>query len=507
MHPVLRRSQLVWYATLLLICVTAFWLTALISADIFERIPHVEDEAAYLFQAQVFAQGQLSVATPPYRESYWSPFVIDFEGRRFGKYPPGYPLLLSIGVRAGAPWAINAMLGALTLWVVALLGRKVFSPQAGLLAAALGLTCPVFLAMSSSLLSHATSIFFITLFLWGFAGMLQESSKKSPTGKRHFAVITGLTLGYVIITRPYDAIGVGFPFALYLLFRSIRGDREILRQGLITAITVLFVSLMLPVYWYWLTGNVIQSPYRFVWPYDRPGFGSDVGVKGYTLSIGLVHLKFNLQALASSFLGWPGYLNIFFTLIPILVRPRDTWIRLMLAGIVSLVALHLTYWYYGGQDAGFPRYYYAAIPMLLLLTAQGIETLATGLNALSKRGLGRVGFGRPVLYLALVGLVVYNGLVFLPPNLTAFHGKSGIVAAPLQVVQDAHITNAVVFVTDVGLWTDFAVFFAANNPTLDGDIVYAIYRNDQLAHAVRSLYPDRISCYLQYQSALVPCDF
>ena len=35
-----------WYLALLLICMAAFFLTALISEGIFERIPHVEDEAA-----------------------------------------------------------------------------------------------------------------------------------------------------------------------------------------------------------------------------------------------------------------------------------------------------------------------------------------------------------------------------------------------------------------------------------------------------------------------------
>jgi len=113
---------------------------------------------------------------------------------------------------------------------------------------------------------------------------------------------------------------------------------------------------------------------------------------------------------------------------------------------------------------------------------------------------------KPVLYLALLGLVLYNGLAFLPPHLGAFQGKSGITAAPLQVARDAGLTNAVVFVTDYELWYDFAVFFAANNPTLDQGIVYAIYRNDQQARAVRSLYLDR-DCYVQRQSRLLPCHF
>ncbi len=518
-----------WHAALLLICVTAFFLTALISQGIFERVPHVEDEAAYLFQAQVFAQGRVSVPTPPYPESYWSPFVVDYQGRRFGKYPPGYPLLLSLGVRAGAPWVVNALLGSLSLWFIAQLGREIYSPTAGLLAAALGLACPVFLAESASLLSHPTSLFFITLFLWAFARMIRSSTCEPPplwpvsrpslwpvSRPSHHALIAGLSLGYVAITRPFDAIGMGFPLALYGLIRGLRGDRRLLRQGMIVAVVTLLIGLTLPAYWYRLTGDVTSNPYRFVWPYDHPGFGPDVGLGGHTLTIGLFQARFNLRAIATGLLGWPGYLNVAFLFLPFVLRPRDTWNYLLLTSFASLVGLHVTYWYYGGHDAGFPRYYYAALPVLLLLTARGIELLSAALRRLpAGKAASRVGLSPAGLlpYLALVALVLYNGLFFLPPHLAAFRGKSGITAAPLRVVRDAGVTNAVVFITDVESWHDFAVFFAANSPTLDTDVVYAIYRNEQQARAVGDLYPNR-ACYLlnapheiQSQPQLRPCPF
>ena len=106
----------------------------------------------------------------------------------------------------------------------------------------------------------------------------------------------------------------------------------------------------------------------------------------------------------------------------------------------------------------------------------------------------------------LIGLVLYNGLVYLPPNLSLFRGKSGITAAPLQAAQEAGLTNAIVFVTDVEHWYDFAVFFSANSPTLDSDVVYAIYHNPQQALAVRDLFRDR-DCYIQSQAWLQACPF
>ena len=500
-----------WYAALLLICTAAFGLAALISLGIFERIPHVEDEAAYLFQAQVFAQGRLKVPTPLYPTSYWSPFVLDFEGQRFGKYPPGYPLLLSLGVLVGRPWIVNALLASLGLGILAYAGRDIYSPVVGLLAAALGLTVPVFLAMSGTLLSHPTSLLFTCLFLWAYAGLIR---KPPGTLRWGYSVIAGLGLGCLLVTRPFDAIGVSILFALYLFVRGLRVDRDLLRQGVIIAAIVALFGLLLLTYWYSVAGT-LGNPYTLLWPYDRPGFGPDLGPEGYTLATGQRYLRVNLRDLATGFLGWPGYLNVLFLLLAFILRPRDRWNYLLLTGFLSLAALHVTYWYYGGRDAGFPRYYYAGLPMLLLLTARGIELAAVALHRLSRRvrlpyaqssAKANLPIAHLPIYLALIALTLYNALVFLPPNLNAFRGKSGITAAPLRVAQKAGLTNAIVFVPGVDHWYDFAVFFSANSPTLDSDVVYAIYGNEPQARAVRDLYPDR-DCYVQSESELLPCPF
>lgn len=510
MRAISNSVSFLWGATLLLVCAAAFLVIALISLGIFERVPHVEDEAAYLFQAQVFAQGRLSVSTPPYPESYWSPFVVDFQGQRFGKYPPGYPLLLSLGVRLGRPWIVNALLAALSLWFLAQLGRVIYSPTTGLIAAALGLTCPVFLAESGTLLSHTASFFLTVVFLWAFANLIEV-----PGGQHNRqAVVAGLALGFLLITRPYDALGVGLPFGLYALAHILHGNRRLLRHGVMVVGIALIFGLMLLVYWRLLTGQFVNA-YRLVWPYDRPGFGPEIGVNGYTLQTGFFLTRLNLRALSRGWLGWPGYLNIVLLWAPFLLRPRDRWNYLLLAGFVSVVTVHITYWYYGGHDAGFPRYYYAALPMLLLLTARGIELVAGSLRSLASRVWPpakmrafqiSAGCVTLALYGAVVALVVYNVVAFLPDNLRAFQGKYGITAAPLRAVREAGITGALVFVTPYETWRDFAIFFAANSPTLDSDVVYAIYRDKTQAQAVKALYAGR-QCYVQRRDRLTPCSF
>ncbi|MGA7670946.1 MAG: hypothetical protein WBW04_11040, partial [Nitrolancea sp.] len=82
----------------LFICLISFLASAWVSTNVFDRLPHVEDDVAFLFQAKTIASGHL-LATPPQSPIFFQiPFVIIRDGHWFGKYPPGYPMVLAIGV-------------------------------------------------------------------------------------------------------------------------------------------------------------------------------------------------------------------------------------------------------------------------------------------------------------------------------------------------------------------------------------------------------------------------
>ncbi len=91
---------------------------------VFEGMAHLEDEMAYLWQAQVIAQGQLTVPSPPNPKSFLFPFVVDYNGQRFGKYPLGWPVVLAIGERLNLRHWVNPLLAGLGVWLTYLLGRK-----------------------------------------------------------------------------------------------------------------------------------------------------------------------------------------------------------------------------------------------------------------------------------------------------------------------------------------------------------------------------------------------
>ena len=200
---------------IILLCAAACLITALIAHFAFERLPHLEDEVAYLFQARTLALGRLTVPSPESPEAFWTPFVLDHEGRRFGKYPPGWPAVLSLGVLAGAPWLVNPLLAALSVYLLYRLGRSLYDERAGLLAGVLALASPLFLVLSGSYLSHLASLAWLLLFgLW----FLWAARGQSPW----YALGAGLALGAAFLTRSLTAIAWAAPLGIWALWQVVR---------------------------------------------------------------------------------------------------------------------------------------------------------------------------------------------------------------------------------------------------------------------------------------------
>lgn len=477
-------------------------LVAIVAAALFARfisgpLPHSEDEAAYLFQAQVFAQNRLTVPTPPLADAFWSPFVLDYNGHRFGKYPPGWPLLLSLGVRLNAPWLVNALLGVASLVVVAMLGFYAYRPPreataVGLLAAGLGLVTPAWLFQSGLMLSHAASMAWVAL------ALLTLCTLTRPGTSPRQAALPGVFLGLAFITRPFAGLSAGLVIGLFLLVGVARRQLEG-RVLLWIAAGGLPVALLLPLYYWAIGGSPDFNPYLLVWPYDRPGFGPDIGPYGYSLHDAIfINTRLKLTTLAAGLFGWPAYLNPLFVPIPFLARRVNRWDWLLLGLIASVIGLHIFYWAFGGADGGTPRYYYDALPAFLLLTARGVIILS--------QSLGRVRpWLSPLPLLVVTALIAWNLCWNLPSLLAAEQVKYGISPAPLHTVTQANLPQpALVLVRNVKNWTDFAAPFAANSPTLDGPLLFAIAWDDDWARQLRRQFPAR-SCWELSDNTITPC--
>ncbi|MCC7206077.1 MAG: glycosyltransferase family 39 protein, partial [Anaerolineae bacterium] len=177
----------------LALMIFAFLAAAVVSRTVFERLPHLEDEFAYLYQARIFARGQVWVERDEPVKVFWQPFVLQPEEpvdgalRRFGKYIPGWPLVLTPGIWMGQPWVINAFLAMLSVGLVYRLGKEIFSEPAGLVAALLTAISPVALLLNATLMSHTWAMFAALVFTYSYWRTL-----KRGRGRYLWAALGGL---------------------------------------------------------------------------------------------------------------------------------------------------------------------------------------------------------------------------------------------------------------------------------------------------------------------------
>ena len=158
----------------------------LVAVRVFEAVPHVEDEMAYVWQAKVLAHGQMTAPTPPEPQSMYVPFVVDANGHRSAKYPPGWPMVLALGMLLGIRTWVNPLLGGLAVWLTFRLGQKICNSLTGLLAALLTVTSPFFLIISGSLDSNSWSLVLSIIFVLAWLDTFHLGNREDLNSKEAY---------------------------------------------------------------------------------------------------------------------------------------------------------------------------------------------------------------------------------------------------------------------------------------------------------------------------------
>lgn len=481
----------------LLLAGAALASTLYVADVVLQRMPHVQDSVAYLFQAKTFALGRLWVPTPALPEFFQHEFIVMKDGRWFSKYPPGWPMLLTLGVLAGAPWAVDPICGALSIYVIYRLGAEIYRPRVGLVAAALGVVSPFFLFLSASMMAHGSGLLFCLLFAWGFWRAGRSSHPLLP------AALCGAAFGVGFLIRPYTMIVIALPFGLVALVQLARRPADGIRRYLPAAVTATpFVTAFLA-YNAYFTGNPFYPTQQLWWSFDTVGFGPGHGPWGFTPIDALNNTSRNLLELLEHTFGWPEFLTLSLALVPFVAGRFRAWDWLMGAAFVALIVGYGLWWADGIMYG--PRFYFEGLGFFLLLTARGIEVTVeraqriVSFSALARRfriplawkgvsdvransGADAVRTPRiqpriaPVLAYGFVALLVaFNFAYYFPGQWQLYHGYNYVNHSKLDAVERAGIHHAVVF-ADVGQsyeWWEYGMVFSANDPLLRGDVIFA----------------------------------
>jgi 4-amino-4-deoxy-L-arabinose transferase-like glycosyltransferase len=453
----------------------------------FERLPHLEDEFANLWQASVMAQGRIWIPSPEEPRSFLVPFVVDFEGRRFGKYPPGWPAVLSLGVRLGIGWLVNPLLAGASVWLIFRLGSKLGGEGIGLLAAALSAVSPFLLVLAGSLMSHVFSLFLALAFASAWLDLFprSESSPRQPAWL--LVGVAGISLGLLALTRPLTAVGVALPFVVHGVVLLWSGRARSRGPLVAVAAVALAIACLYPLWNAALTGDPSRNPYTLWWPYDRIGFGPGIGRSstGHTLDLARFNAELSLEVGRHDLFGWP-YLSFAFLPLGLWAfrHNRDGW--LVAGWIPSLIGVHLFYWI--GSWLFGPRYYFEALPAAAALTAAGLAWLG-GWGAAGDSSWLRA---RRISFLGLlVTLFALNGLYYLPVRLASLQGLYGISKDRWEVFAAGAPPNAFVLIHPAERWTDYGTLLTLEPPFCDCDLILAYSRGTQVDRRAAAVYPDR----------------
>jgi 4-amino-4-deoxy-L-arabinose transferase-like glycosyltransferase len=509
-HPSFARHICTHWADLfaLLLAVAGFFASAWVTQRVFEAIPHIEDEVAYVWQAKALVEWHLAIPSPPNVRSFLVPFVDDYQGERFGKYPPGWPALLSLAIRLDIrPW-INPLLAGLAVWLTYLLGKKIFSQLVGLLAAGLTATSPFFLMNSGSLLSHTFGLVLSASLALGWLSAFWKSGREA-TAMLHpsnrslwvYTILAAMALGVLILTRPFTALAVAFPFGIHGVYLLIRSDSHTrLRLAVFGLIVALFVGLYF-MWQYELTGNALLNPYTLWWPYDRVGFGPGHGREpsGHTLSLAWINTRNSLEAGNFDLFGWAGYSWVFLPF-GLWAARRNSKGWLIGSVAVSLVFFYSAYWI--GAILFGPRYYYEGLFSATLFSAVGIAWLAGWPVRLAETYRRYTGWPklRPLLVTFVVGVLVgINLTLYLPNRLDGLFGLYGIEKAdqqPFLTAQARSFTPALVIV-HTPRWMEYGALLDLENPELTSPFIFAWSMSPSTDAMLGNDFPDR-SVYHYY---------
>jgi hypothetical protein len=475
-----RQALPVW-----LLSMAAGVLATALAWGMLGAMPHLEDEHANLFQAKVFAGGRVTADEPPVRpNAFFVPFIIHANGRVFGKYPPGYPLLLALGALIDQPWIINALAAALSVWGVYLLGRDLFDHYVGLLAAALGAVSPLALMLSGTLLAHTTTLTALVFFAWAFVRARRADERR----RSRFAVWAGLTIGWAVITRPWTAAAIGAGFVLIALTDLFTQPRRVVRVYALMAGAALIIISIWPLYNWLATGSPLTNTYTLWWPYDRVGFGPGYGRldDGHTWDWAVLNFKYDFSDLGVMLLGWPVVLGVPLVWLAVALgllwpdRTRRDWALLVPPAL--LIIAQLAYWARGGSLYG-PRYYAEGLPFLWIIVARGlIKVSATPRHAVQLRR---------VVQAALPLLLAYNIVFTIEPRLLEGIAQYSGARRRLDQVAAARLDHALVFVRAT-IWSDYADLAWQNAPNVaDSRVLFALDYGPAGNQALVQAFPQR----------------
>lgn len=387
----------------------------------------LDDERAYLFQANLFAHGHVGLPTPPLaldnalilRVPMWT-----------SGYPPGQSLVLAPATLIQAEHFVPPLFAGVLVVSVWSFARDQFGPRHGALAAVLVALSPFVWAIHGTVLSFGTSVPCLAVFL-------AATARAEKSGRARWMLLAGAAIGLAFITRPYEAVAFSLPVAIRLVWQARS------QPARLVTCCVGFLAFA----WLLLAHDKLVTGDPLTMPYTLPGMPRFF--LGFTQSMPnaeLVHSPMQaigvlvgvIQRLDLWALAWPGSLVL--VVVGALRRNPSRGDVILRSSLVSFILFYVLVPYPGTWDVG-PSYYYALFPLLVPLATRGISALRDWFAKHDTTLVAR----RAVSWGVLGGMVVCVTAI-APMHLSEISALATEIQAPWEMIERADIGAAIVIV-------------------------------------------------------------
>lgn len=434
------------------------------------------DEPVYLWQVDALRLGYLTAPDGGFPELFRPWLSVAAHGSLFTQYTLGWPLvLLAATVSTGSPDAALALGASLAVVGTYALGLELLAERRiAVLGAALMVASPILPVQGGVYLSY---LFTLGLGLL-FGALLLSGLRRDRAGR---IVLAGALLGWIFMTRPYDAVLWGATFAVYALIRErARWPRQ-LPKLLLAGLGCVPLVVATLAYNHRVTGGWLQFPITAADPLDTLGLGTkrlmpSFPLTDYTLAVAARATAKNLVLVPWFLVG--GYAGLVVAGVGLWGRRRQESAWALVAVAAVFPGGYFVFWgtYLSSLAARIsgPIYLIPLYAPICLLMASAL-----------------VGWWQHRRQLA-VGALAVLALATLPGMVTRVgvnHRISEHQAEWPTSVANLH-EPALVFVADTGPYLLYTNPFSANAPTLDGQILYAVDDGPSMLDLIAA-HPDR----------------
>ncbi len=375
--------------------VCALWVfvaASFLALFAYQRHPHVPDEVVYLLHARYFAEGMVTMPLPRAPLAFNVDIMHYGDTRWWSPVPPGWPFVLAIGVKLGAPWLVNPVLGALNVWLAHAVLRSMYEQRVARLATVFLATSPWFVFMSMNFMTHQLTLCLALAGALAVARLRADREGGGPVraSTMGWLLAGGVAIGVASLVRPLEGLAIAVLLGVWSLpprwwgyLTSPSRYPALAPSALLAAGTAASGALTLP-YNRVITGDPGYFPImayidkHYARGSNDMGFGANRGL-GWTgldpfpghgpLDV-IVNANLNITTTNVELLGWmTGSLLAAFLLFALRRARRPDWWH---AGVIIFIAgIHSFYWFSGGPDFG-ARYWYLMVVSCIALVARGV---------------------------------------------------------------------------------------------------------------------------------------